>query len=172
MPSSISSIFSDPLPYQAALRISDVEVLPTAKGKFRAELTQIDLHELWMQRGRENLPHVVVGTVKPTRKAISFLTNEQADMVYCGQSALPGSIIVQRTDAQHRRNGANRHWGSMSLAQDDFQAACRAITGRDFSDRAFRMVVQPGPELMSRLLKVHEQVGVLAEKDFRPSCPA
>ena len=166
MPSSISSIFSDPLPYQAALRISDVEVLPTAKGKFRAELTQIDLHELWMQRGRENLPHVVVGTVvRPTRKAISFLTREQEEMVYCGQSVLPGNIIVQRTDSQHRRNPANRHWGSMSLTHDDFHAACKAITGYDFSDEAFRFVVRPDPDLMSRLLQVHERVGTMAKMD-------
>jgi hypothetical protein len=68
--------FTDPFPYQKALRISDVELFPTVKGEFRAELMQISLDRLWMQRGHENLPHVVAGTVRPVRKAISFLTKE------------------------------------------------------------------------------------------------
>jgi hypothetical protein len=118
-----------PYPYQAALRISDVEVFPTGKGEFCAELMQINLHQLWMQRGRENLPHVVAGTVKPVRRAISFLTKER-EMAYCGQEASHGSIIIQKTDFQHRRNGANRNWGSMSLTHNDFDAACKAITGQ------------------------------------------
>jgi AraC-like DNA-binding protein len=165
MPSSGSFIFSDPLPYQATLRISEVDVLPTARGQFRAELTKIGLHKLWMQRGHENLPHVVVGTISPIHKAITFLTGEQEEMVYCGQSVLPGSIIVHRTDSQHRRNPANRHWGAMSLTHDDFHAACTAITGCDFSDEAFRLVVRPEPDLMSRLLQVHERVGTMAATD-------
>jgi AraC-like DNA-binding protein len=161
MPSSSHFTFSDPLPYQAALRISDVDILPTTKGKFSAELTQINLDRLWMQRGRENLPHVVVGTVKPIRKAISFQTKDQ-DMIYCGQLVPPGSIIVQRTDSQHRRNAANRHWGSMSLPHDDFNAACKAIRGCDVSDEKSGLVVRPAPDVMLRLLQVHETVGMIA----------
>jgi len=74
MASSTVLNFTDPFPYQRALRISDVELLPTVKGEFRAELMQINLDRLWMQRGHENLPHVVAGTVRPVRRAISFLT--------------------------------------------------------------------------------------------------
>jgi len=157
-----SFIFSDPLPYQAALRISDVDVFPTAKGEFRAELTQINLDKLWMQRGHENLPHVVVGTVRPIRKAISFLTKEQ-EMIYCGQEVLPGSIIIQRIDSQHRRNAADRHWGSMSLEHEVFYAACKALTGREYSEAPLKFIVRPNSDLMSRLLKAHETVGNIAE---------
>jgi AraC-like DNA-binding protein len=154
--------FADPFPYQAALRISDVEIFPTVKGEFRAELTQINLNQLWMQRGRENLPHVVAGTVRPVRKAISFLTKER-EMVYCGQEVSLGSIIVQKTDFQHRRNGANRNWGSMSLTHSDFDAACKALTGREFPGETLKVVVRPEQDLMSRLLKLHETVGNIAE---------
>ena len=154
--------FTDPFPYQKALRISDVELFPTAKGEFRAELMQINLSKLWMQRGHENLPHVVVGTVRPVRKAITFLTKEQ-EMVYCGQEVLPGSIIIQRTGSQHRRNGADRHWGSMSLTHNDFDAACMAITGCEYSEATLKFVVRPSHDLISRLLKAHETVGKIAE---------
>ena len=154
--------FTDPFPYQKALRISDVELFPTAKGEFRAELMQINLSKLWMQRGHENLPHVVVGTVRPVRKAITFLTKEQ-EMVYCGQEVLPGSIIIQKTGSQHRRNGADRHWGSMSLTHNDFDAACKAITGCEYSEATLKFVVRPSHDLISRLLKAHETVGNIAE---------
>ena len=157
----LRSVFPTRCPYQAALRISEVDVLPTEKGEFRAELTQINFNKLWMQRGRENLPHVVVGTVNSTRKAISFLTKEQ-EMIYCGRPVLPGSIIVHRSGSQHRRNAANRNWGSMSLANDDFDAACKVITGCEIPNETFGFVVQPDPEIMSRLLQVHETVGMIA----------
>jgi AraC-like DNA-binding protein len=150
--------FTDPFPYQKALRISDVELFPTVKGEFRAELMQINLDRLWMQRGHENLPHVVAGTVRPVRKAISFLTKEQ-ETVYCGQEVLAGGIIIHRPDFEHRRNGANRNWGSMSLTHDDFDAACKAITGHEFPGDKLKFIVRPRPDLMQRLLKLHETVG-------------
>jgi AraC-like DNA-binding protein len=150
--------FTDPFPYQKALRISDVELFPTEKGEFRAELMQINLDRLWMQRGHENLPYVVAGTVRPVRKAISFLTKEQ-ETVYCGQEVLAGGIIIHRPDFEHRRNGANRSWGSMSLTHEDFDVACKAITGHEFLGDKLKFVVRPSPDLLSRLLKLHETVG-------------
>jgi len=162
MPSSRSFTFPDPLPYQAALRISDVNILPTARGEFRAELMQIDFDKLWMQRGRENLPHVVVGEIGSHRKAITFLTEKQ-EMTYCGREVPFGSIVVQRKDRQHRRNPANRHWGSMSLSNDEFHSACKAITGCELSDKPSKFVVQPNPDVVSRLLQLHQTVGMIAE---------
>ncbi|WP_375786895.1 helix-turn-helix domain-containing protein [Bradyrhizobium sp. Pha-3] len=162
MPFTNSFVFSDPLPYQAALRIFDLEVIPTCTGKFRAELTQIDLEKLRMERGHENLPHVVAGSAKPGRKTITFLTGEQV-MVYCGHEVLLGDIIILRAGSQHQRNRANHHWGSMSLTHDDFAAAYAAITGRENSESTLKLVVRPNSDLMSRLLMAHEMVGQMAE---------
>ena len=50
MPWSKFLTFTDPFPYQSAIRAADWEIFPTAKGEFRAELTQINLNKLWMQR--------------------------------------------------------------------------------------------------------------------------
>jgi len=110
-----------------------------------------------------------LGQVRPVRKAISFLTKER-EMVYCGQQASLGSIIIQKTDVQHRRNGADRNWGSMSLTYSDFDAACKAITGGEFPEETLKVVVRPDHELISRLLKLHETVGDIAENDARHSC--
>jgi hypothetical protein len=42
--------FDDPYNLQATLRAGNYEVLPLARGKFRAELTRIDFEHLWLQR--------------------------------------------------------------------------------------------------------------------------
>jgi hypothetical protein len=44
--------FADPFPYQAVIRAADLELYPTAKGEFRAELTKICLNKLWMQHAK------------------------------------------------------------------------------------------------------------------------
>ncbi|MFY9959203.1 helix-turn-helix domain-containing protein [Bradyrhizobium sp.] len=155
--------FTDPFTYQKALRISDVELFPTEKGEFRAELMQIDMDRLWMQAGRENLPHVVVGTVRPVRKAIAFFLTMEQQTVYCGQEVLYGDIIIHRPDLEHRRNGATRNWGSMSLTHDDLDAACKAITGHGFPGDKLALTVRPHPDLMSRLIKLHKTVGQIAK---------
>jgi hypothetical protein len=50
--------FTDPFQYTAAVRAADMQIFPTARGEFRAELTQVTMNELWMQRFNENLPRV------------------------------------------------------------------------------------------------------------------
>ena len=49
MPSSRVLNFTDPFAYQSAFRSVDAELFPTAKGKFRAELTQVSLSKLWVR---------------------------------------------------------------------------------------------------------------------------
>jgi hypothetical protein len=46
MPKCASFTFTDPIPYQAAIRGAKVELLVTGRGDFHAELTQIDLDQL------------------------------------------------------------------------------------------------------------------------------
>ena len=59
MPQSRLLTFDDPYAYQAAVRAAEVEVLVTGKGKFDAELVQIDLDHLWMQHGYDlSLIHI------------------------------------------------------------------------------------------------------------------
>jgi len=42
MPWSKVLNFADPFPYQGAIRAADVELYPTTRGEFHAELTQIN----------------------------------------------------------------------------------------------------------------------------------
>jgi AraC-like DNA-binding protein len=164
VPSSQFLTFADPVRYQSAIRAADIEVLPTAKGVFHAELTQVSLDRLWMQRAHETLPRVFVGSISADRKAIGFLTKaNQPAMQHRGMDVAVGDIIVNNAELVHRRTKAQCDWGSMSLTPDDLNTTCLAITGREFSGSSLKPLIRPSYSLMSRLLKLHEMVGQIAK---------
>jgi hypothetical protein len=164
MPWSKVLNFTDPFPYQLAIRAADLELLPTARGEFRANLTQVCMNQLWMQRFHQNLPLVCVGSMKPGRKVISFLTaTNQPALHHCGIDVSPSEIIVNNVDMLHQQAGADFSLGGMSLQNDAFDVACRAISGRACSETTKTHVVRSRPALMSRLVKLHEMVGQLAK---------
>jgi AraC-like DNA-binding protein len=156
--------FTDPFAYQSAFRSVEVELFPTTKGHFCAELTQVSMSKLWIHCAHEDLPRVYVGVVKPHRTAIGFLTKpNQSPMLHCGMAVSPGDIIINDTDMMHRRTAANCDWGSLSLPKDDLDATCQAITGHEYAGSPLKHLVKPAPDLMSRLLKIHGMVDQLAK---------
>jgi AraC-like DNA-binding protein len=164
MPWSKVLRFTDPFPYQAAIRAADVELFPTARGEFRAELTQINLNQLWMQRFDEKLPEVYASRVRPGRRVIGFLTAEdQPGMQHCGIELSPCDIVVSNYDVMHHRTRGDCHFGGMSLACADFEAACKAIAGHELSNLPEKHLVRPDPALMSRLVKLHAIAGQMAK---------
>jgi AraC-like DNA-binding protein len=155
--------FDDPLHYQAAIRGADWEVYPTKGGKFRAELTQITMNQLWMQSFHCELPQIQTGAVAPNRKVIGFVTEaRQPTIYYRGQELSPRDIVVN-TDAMHVRWEGDCRSGGMSLPQEDFDAACQAMTGTQFALPSFESIVRPSPDLMTRLLNLHKMVGTIAK---------
>jgi AraC-like DNA-binding protein len=155
--------FSDPLECQAVIWSADCELFPTAKGSFRAELTQIGMNSLWMHRIRVSLPQVNTVAVKPGRRSIGFLTElNSSPFLHCGLEVSPGDIIVNRFDVVHQRSDAKLHYGTMSLPMDDLDAAAETIIGRDLSKAQHERVIRPDSVLMLRLLRLHKSVGQLA----------
>jgi AraC-like DNA-binding protein len=164
MPWSKVLSFTDPFPYQAAIRAADVELYPTKRGEFYAELTQINLDRLWMQRFHEKLPEVYACKIRPGRKVIGFLTEaDQPTLQHCGMDLSPRDIVICNEDVMRQRTQGNCRFGAMSLATDDFDAACKAIVGHEFLQPPSSHLVRPGAALMSRLVKLHEIVGQAAK---------
>jgi AraC-like DNA-binding protein len=164
MPWSKVFSFTDPFSYQSTIRAADVELYPTTRGEFRAELTQVNLHRLWMQRFEEKLPEVYASRVRPGRRVIGFLTTtNQPTLQHCGISLSPRDIVICNHDVMHQRTKGDCRFGAMSLATDDFDAACIAITGHEFLEPSLKHLVRPSLDLMSRLVKLHEMVGALAK---------
>ena len=155
--------FTDPFVYQSAFRSVEVELFPTAKGEFHAELTQVSMGKLWLHAAHEDLPRVYIGAVKPHLAAIGFLTKpNQPEMQHCGMAVSPDDIIVNDADMMYRRTEANCDWGSISLAKADLETSCLAISGHEYSGLSAKHVLKPAPKLMSWLLRIHGMVDQIA----------
>ena len=156
--------FDDPFPYHAAFRAAEMELFPTAKGKFRAEVTQIALNQLWMARFHENLPRIQTGVIKRGRKVFGFLTKEnQPELSSCGRILSPGEIHVNDFEVSHYKSGGDFSSGTISLPTEELAAACVALVHREIPDASIRQFVRPNPGLMDRLLQQHEIVGQIAK---------
>ena len=156
--------FDDPFPYQSAFRAADMELFPTAKGEFRAEVTQVELNQLWMTRFHEKLPRIQTGVIKRGRKAFGFLTKaNQPELYSCGRPLSPGEIHVNNFEVAHHKSGGDFSSATISLPTEELAAASVAIVGREFPDTSTRQFIRPNPGLMERLLALHEMVGQMAK---------
>ena len=116
-----------------------------------------------MDRFYRNLPSIVSGAMKPGRRVFAFFTSaEPAALRHCGMDVVSGDIIVNNFDEIHQQTGANFRLGSMFLTPESLDAACKAITGCEFSGSPLKHLVRPDAAVMSRLLKLHETVGQIA----------
>src|SRR5215831_10667584 len=125
--------FSDPIPYQAALRAADVEILPAAKGNFRAKLIRIDFDRLSMKYVSETLPRVSYSALKAKRAFIAFLTDENQPPACCGGLEVTEHAIIAGGEGstRHARTSGSCHWADMSLPSDEFAAVSRALMGHE-----------------------------------------
>jgi hypothetical protein len=101
MPQSAAFTYDDPMPYQAAIRGGEVEVSVTARGDFRGKLIKIDLHNLWMQSGWENLPRVIQATVSPKRTGIQFLAMRDSQCCSTRAWSWTRKLLRRYNPAQH-----------------------------------------------------------------------
>ena len=156
--------FSDPEPYQRAVKPAQVEVLVTTKGIFRAELTHIELPRVWMQRGRECLPRVANSVSRADRPPIFFLTGaDQASISHSGRTLEFGEIAVVGSGmTHHHRTEGPCHWASLSVTRDELTTAGRTLVGHDLIDRSVTHYLRPPLSEMSRLLRLRQTVEQLA----------
>ncbi|HEY7580348.1 MAG TPA: helix-turn-helix domain-containing protein [Acetobacteraceae bacterium] len=164
MPHSTVFSFTDPYTYQQAVRAAAADIFITSPGQFRAELTQIDLYRLWLQRGRESLPRAAKVANVANRQPVLFLAHDrQGPLVFGRQVLVPGEIMIYARGSEHyQRSSTGVGWAAMSLTPDDFAALGRAIAGGDLTVPASNRVIRPPPLLMERLLRLHSAAGQLA----------
>jgi len=164
MPQSAIFRSSDPYDHQRSLRAEAVDLVVTAPGDFRGEVTRIDVDRLWLQRSHESLPRVLHSAVSKTRNGIFFLADaQQAPTCHAGKEFPPGSMMVYSAGAEHHhRSSTACRWGAMSLGLEDLAAAGRAIIGRDLTAPKVSELIRPPAPLMDRLLRLHAAAGDLA----------
>jgi AraC-like DNA-binding protein len=163
MPWSRVLSFSDPSLCQAAIQGGDAELLPTARGSFHAEITQIGMNRVWMQRFNFELPQIISSKVNPDRKVIGFLSEESSPpLQHCGREIAFNDIIVASHDVMHQRSERGCRYATMSVPEDDFPNLYRTVIGRDFPEGQRTSIIRADPALVSRLLKLHRAIGRLA----------
>ncbi|HYV71547.1 MAG TPA: helix-turn-helix domain-containing protein [Pseudolabrys sp.] len=166
MPRNATFVFDDPIPYQAAIRSGEAEIIPTGKGNFRAEWTRLDCGRLWLQYASEALPRAVHTTVNPKRLVIIFLTDQrQAPIHYSGMELTSDAIVVGLPGStRHIRSHQPCQWASLSLTQEDFSAASSALLSRELLHKGPpTRLVHPDPAHMARFVRLHATTRQLAE---------
>ena len=165
MPWSRVLSFTDPLACQESVQGGHVQFLPTMKGKFQAEIMQVGMNKLWMQRFAFALPQITVVTKSPDRKSIGFLVGtNSSNLQHCGTEVTPSDIFHYGTDLQHQRAASSFDVVSMSLPSTEFPSICRMILGRDLPEEPEASIVRPNSALLSRLLKLQGIVGQFARE--------
>src|SRR6516165_7467876 len=125
MPSSAVRAFTDPVEYFTGIRNLQIAGIVQRRGEFRARLTRIDLHRLWMHRFDEDLPRIMKVTPSGTRALIVFATGaDQPAMQVNGNEISRYQIANIALDWEwYLRSSAPCEWGTMSLAPKDLRAA-------------------------------------------------
>lgn len=162
MPWSRVIAFDDPYLYQSAIRAGDWEIFPTERGQFRAELTQVVMNKLWMQRFSEELPRVHRGAMNLGRKVITFPTERQPEVYNRGRLLSFGEMCADDYEVQHARTTGQFRFGAISLQPEELVAASKAIVGCEFDAESGKRYVRPNPAIMDRFLKLHRTVADLA----------
>ena len=165
MPSSAIRTFSDPDDYFAGIRNLQIEGLITRRGEFRAELKRIDLHRLWTHRYAEILPRIMKVTPSGMRAPIVFATDDgQPAIQIDGIDISQNQIVKLAPDREwYFRFSASCNSSSMSLAPEDLAVAGEAIIGRELMPATFTHSITPPAPALSRLRKLHEAAGHLAD---------
>jgi AraC-like DNA-binding protein len=164
MPSSSVRTFADPEQYERAVRGANLKELVTQRGAYKAQLTRIDLHRLWMQRGRKSLPAVSRTVLQGPRCAFVFLAHlDQKPMLNSGIVVEPGQIVSHAREADHYvRVQADYDCATMSLTPQDLASYAPALIGRELTAPSATRVVRPPVAAITRLMRLHEAACDLA----------
>jgi AraC-like DNA-binding protein len=163
MPSSAVLTLSDPYEFQTINRDVEHKVVITARGAYRAQATRIELDRLLMRRGWQSLPTIWHAATPKERSTVVFPTS-QTPGTWVGIEVQSGDIFFRSHGGEHHVHSREyMRYGSLSLTADDLAAFGRALVGRDLNEPPGSRMMRPQPAAMSRLLRLHEATGHLAE---------
>src|SRR5271167_2535260 len=131
MPGSVTSVFSEPEDFEAALREEGcLDLLITGRGQFRAQLTQIALHRLRLSAAEEQLSRIAFITVPADMILMAFPIGGGTAPIWCGVRMRAGEMMtVGPGQRLHTRTDGLCHWGAIRLPVEEFVRYGRALTG-------------------------------------------
>src|SRR5580693_2478591 len=95
MPGSVTSVFSEPGDFEAALREEgSLGLLITGRGQFRARLTQVKLHRLRLSAAEEQLSRIAFIAVPANLILVSLPIDSRRAPIWGGITMRAGEIIA------------------------------------------------------------------------------
>jgi AraC-like DNA-binding protein len=159
-----TATFANPDDYSAAVGSVTVNLIVTAGGDFNARLTWLNLGDLHVLRGHENLPRIGFFSLSPTRTFVSFPTNTGALVTYGGIGLQFGDVVFHsRGERMHQRTDGEGQWGLISLPPEQLAACSKALTGYNIASPPEGRVLRPPRSAARRLLGHHSKICRLAE---------
>src|SRR5215471_10042626 len=131
MPYSISSAFSEPEEFETAMRPEGwLSMLVTARGQFRARLSQIALNEIHLLAAEEQLSRIAFVAVPEDLVMIVFPIGRAMAPVCGGLRIQVGELMTLWPGARfHTRIAGASHWGMIKLKAEWLGEYGIALTG-------------------------------------------
>lgn len=149
--SSCTTNFVDPDQYQAAIHGGDSLYTLLESGTFHAELTEINVGQVKLQRGLEALPRLAASGMPPHKVGILVWLCDRPLPVVRGAQIQPGELMCLGLGMQsyHRTFGPNE-FATITLDAGNFAHKARDLTGREVAVDAGK-VLRPPEHLFDRL---------------------
>jgi AraC-like DNA-binding protein len=160
MPQGAAFAFTEPYQYQERIRPAEVQIIPTARGNFRATVCQMGLQQLTLQQGWQSLPTAVRTTLHSARSSIMFHTGKvQPSVRVDGIDLLPDVLALGAPGEEHfLQMSSDCSWATLTLTPATYEAACATLVGNDSNRTMQTSLVRPPPAAMNRLRALHRRV--------------
>jgi AraC-like DNA-binding protein len=157
MPGTITSAFSEPEDFEAALRLEGcIGLWITGRGEFRAQLTQVTLHRLRLSATTEQLSRIAFIAVPADMVIVSFPISNGTAPVRGGIRIRPGDIMTLGPGEHvHVRTLGPRRWGTVWIPVQELVRYGSALTGAPFAAPPVARRWQPPPAAGRRLRSLH-----------------
>ncbi len=157
MPSSSTSIFSEPDEFVAALRVqTSVDLLVTGQGRFCARLTQVRLHRLHLAVGDETVSRIAFMAIRPDLTLVWWMIGQHSSLIWCGTPAVADELMILHPGnrAHARTEGASR-WAALWISAADLADCAQALTGQPIMVSVGAISWRASPAALRTLCALH-----------------
>ena len=128
---SVTSVFSDPDDFEAAMRAEGgVSLVITASGRFHARITQAGLNGVHLLDVNESIARVAFIKVPDDVILVALSLSRWPDWFWNGQEIRAGELVTLGPgETAHVRTSGAIHWCAVRLAYDEFTRLSRALVG-------------------------------------------
>jgi AraC-like DNA-binding protein len=164
MAQSGAATFASPDDYRAAIGVASVNLIVTKGSNFSARLTWLNLGDLYVLRGYENLPRISFIALSAAEAFVSFPTRQYSALTYGSTNLKLGDFVFHsRGERNHQRTSGEAQWGLISLPPEHLAACAQALTGLRITSPSEGMVLRPSRSAATRLLQLHSKACRLVE---------